>query len=95
MALLPQPPDIPGAPGDKIQHMIAFFILGTLAAAGWRAARWWPMFAGLALFGGAIELLQTIPSLHRHGDPVDWLADMVAAAAGLGIARRLLPRPAG
>jgi VanZ family protein len=92
MALLPKPPEIPGAPGDKVQHMAAFFTLGVLAAAGWRAARWWPLFAGLAVFGGAIELLQLIPTLHRHGDAIDWLADMAAAAAALGLTRLVLPR---
>jgi len=95
MALLPQPPDLLSSPSDKIQHVLAFFTLGVLAAAGWRAARWLTLFAGLAAFGGAIEVLQTIPALHRHGEPIDWLADMVAAAAAIGLTRLTLPRMDG
>lgn len=92
MALLPKPPSVPFQPGDKIQHMLAFFTLGALAAAGWRHRTAVVLFAGLAVFGGAIEIFQTIPALHRHGDPIDWLADMAAAAAALLVARWLLNR---
>lgn len=92
MALLPKPPEMPGAPGDKIQHMLAFFTLGALAASGWRARPGWALFAGLAAFGGAIEILQAIPALHRDAEPLDWLADMGAAATALAVVRLLLPR---
>ncbi len=92
MALLPQPPELPGQPGDKIQHMLAFFTLGALAAAGWRERTLWPLFAGLAVFGGAIELFQLIPAMHRDSEALDWLADMGAALAGLALVRLVLPR---
>lgn len=92
MALLPQPPALPGAPGDKIQHMLAFFVLGAVAAAGWREVSAVKLFAGLAVFGGAIELFQTIPALHRDADPLDWIADMAAALAALCAVRLILPR---
>lgn len=90
MALLPKPPSVPFQPGDKVQHMLAFFTLGALAAAGWRNVRGWRLFVWLALFGGAIEVFQTIPVLHRHGDPVDWAADMAAAAVALALVRSTL-----
>lgn len=92
MALVPNPPEFPGQPGDKVQHMIAFFTLGTLAAAGWRERPFLWLFAGLAAFGGAIEVFQAIPALHRHADVVDWLADMGAALAAIGVVRLVLPR---
>jgi VanZ family protein len=92
MALLPKPPEIPGEPGDKIQHMMAFATLGALAAAGWRERRLMVLFAWLAGFGAAIEVLQMIPVLHRDADPLDWIADMVAVAVALAIARWLLTR---
>ena len=90
MALLPKPPEIPGEPGDKIQHMMAFFTLGTLAAAGWRDRTLVKLFAWLAGFGGAIELFQMIPTLHRDAELLDWIADMAAAAVALGLVRTLL-----
>ena len=93
MALLPKPPELPGHPGDKIQHMMAFFTLGTLAAAGWRSRKLLPLLAGLAAFGGAIELFQMIPVLHRDAEVLDWLADMAAAAAALGLVRFALGSP--
>lgn len=92
MALLPKPPELLGGPGDKVQHMIAFATLGALAAAGWRERPALPLFAVLAAFGGAIELFQAIPALHRDADAVDWLADMVAALAAIGLVRLALPR---
>jgi VanZ family protein len=92
MALLPKPPEFPGAPGDKVQHMIAFFTLAALAAAGWRERPLLALFAALAAFGGAIELFQAIPSLHRDADVIDWLADMAATLAALALVRAALPR---
>ena len=90
MALLPKPPEIPGEPGDKIQHMMAFATLGALAAAAWRDRRLVVLFAWLAGFGAAIEVLQMIPALHRDAELLDWLADMAAAAVSLGVVRALL-----
>ncbi|MXO74472.1 hypothetical protein GRI40_04445 [Altererythrobacter aerius] len=93
MALLPRPPALPGAPGDKVQHMIAFATLGCLAAAGWRDKPVIVLFAWLAVFGAAIELFQAIPALHRDADWVDWLADMAAAAIALFAVRQVLDWP--
>ena len=90
MALLPKPPEIPGEPGDKIQHMMAFFTLGTLAAAGWRDRALLNLFGWLAGFGAAIEVFQMIPALHRDAELLDWIADMAAAALALGVMRSLL-----
>ena len=93
MALLPKPPQIPFQPGDKVMHMIAFATLGALAAAGWREQPLLHLFAVLAVFGGAIEVLQTIPALHRDAEAVDWMADMGAALLALGLVRIALGRP--
>ena len=90
MALIP-PPDIPGEPGDKIQHMMAFFTLGAIASAGWRDRTAVRLFSWLAAFGAAIELIQSIPVLHRDAELLDWLADMAAAAVALGLVRLVLP----
>lgn len=92
MALLPKPPTLPGEPGDKIQHMLAFATLGAIAAAGWRQRSIAILLVWLAGFGAGIEVLQTIPALHRDGDWRDWVADIMASAAALGAVRALLPR---
>lgn len=92
MALLPNPPEIPGEPGDKIQHMMAFATLGALAAAGWRKRAILLLFVALAGFGAAIELFQAIPALHRDAEVLDWLADMAAAIGALSVVRWVLNR---
>ena len=92
MALLPKPPQIPFQPGDKVMHMIAFATLGALAAAGWRERPLLHLFAVLAVFGGAIEVLQTIPALHRDAEWADWSADMGAAIVGISLIRLMLAR---
>ena len=86
MAILPHPPHVPGGPSDKIQHVIAFATLGLLGARAYRDLSWLRMLVGLSLFGGLIELVQAIPSLNRDSDPIDWLADTVAASAALLLA---------
>ena len=81
MAVLPHPPQLPGAPSDKVQHIAAFLVLGCLASFAFPCTSPVYLAAGLSLFGAMIEVVQMIPSLNRDGDPVDWLAD--TAAAGL------------
>ena len=92
MALLPKPPQMPGEPGDKLQHMIAFATLGAIAAAAWRDRSVAVLFAMLAAFGGSIEVLQMIPALHRDAELLDWIADMTAALVSISIVRLVLLR---
>ena len=83
MAVIPHPPQLPGNPSDKLQHMAAFATLGVLGA--WAYARlpllW--LLAGLAAFGAFIEIVQAIPFLHRDSELMDWVADVAAAAVVL------------
>lgn len=85
MASLPQPPSLPGSPNDKVQHIIAFVTLTSLAAFAYPGARLSIIFLALAGFGGAIELVQAIPALHRQSSPLDWLADVVATGVTLAV----------
>ena len=80
-AINPQPPQLPGAPNDKVQHIAAFLLLGALAFFAFPGAKRWTLLIGLSAFGALIEFTQLIPALNRDGDPVDWIAD--TAAAGL------------
>ena len=92
MALLPHPPEVPGEPSDKVQHILAFTVLAALVSLAYprhalRAA------IGLIAFGAAIEVLQMIPALHRDAQLSDWIADTIAACLVL-LAFRLFRRPA-
>lgn len=96
MATLPHPPQLPGAPTDKIQHIVAFFVLTILAVLAYPRAPRWRVLLCLAGFGGAIELVQAIPPLHRSSDWRDWLADIGAVVVALALAalvRRISPVP--
>jgi hypothetical protein len=83
MASLPQPPALPGAPSDKVQHVLAFACLALLGWAAYPRLGAFKLVLGLSAFGALIELVQTIPSLHRDAEALDWLADTLAAIAVL------------
>jgi VanZ like family. len=83
MAVIPHPPEIPGEPSDKIQHMAAFATLALLGAWAYAGAALWQLLAGLSLYGALIEIVQAIPALGRDCDVKDWIADTVAAGAVL------------
>lgn len=92
MALLPHPPRMPGNPSDKLQHIMAFAVLGLLGRIAFQRLSTLRLIAALSLFGALIEVLQAIPVLHRDSDPLDWLADTVACTIVLFALRWLLPR---
>jgi VanZ family protein len=83
MAVLPHPPEVPGEPNDKIQHITAFATLALLGSFAYPATALIQLLVRLSLFGALIEVVQAIPSLHRDSDVMDWLADTAAAAAVL------------
>lgn len=85
MASLPRPPQLPGDPSDKVQHILAFAVLAALAASAYARTALVRIALGLSAFGALIELVQTIPALHRDASWLDWLADTVSAAAVLGL----------
>ncbi len=77
LALIPHPPELREV-GDKAQHMFAF---GTLAFLGAFAFPQFPkprMAERLSFLGALIEVMQSIPSLHRDCDINDWIADTIA-----------------
>ena len=78
MAILPHPPEVPGEPSDKIQHITAFATLALLGSFAYPAATLIRMLASLSLFGALIEVVQGIPALHRDSDVLDWIADTIA-----------------
>jgi VanZ family protein len=92
MAVLPKPPSNPlDRFGDKVEHMVAFAVLALLANLGFAAARKRTIVERLAFLGAAIEMVQSIPALHRDSDIRDWLFDIaavVAVTAAFALARR-------
>lgn len=86
--LLPGP-DLPQVPegGDKVEHFLAYFVLG-----GWavqlhaRRATLWKPALGLLLMGILIEILQGTLTTTRSADVADALADAVGIAAGIALA---------
>ena len=87
MAVLPHPPEVPGQPNDKVQHIIAFATLALLGSFAYPATRLLRLLLGLSLFGALIEVVQAIPALQRDSDVLDWVADTAAVAVVLLIVR--------
>jgi len=91
MAVIPQPPPIPGEPSDKVQHIVAFLVLTAFSTAAFPKARLLPLGIALSAFGALIEFMQLIPVLHRDAQLLDWVADTGAVALvtlGIGLLRR-------
>jgi hypothetical protein len=86
MALIPHPPQFPGEPGDKFQHMLAFATLAVLGVLGYPAVNKLRMALGLVVVGAGIEVLQMIPALHRDAEWGDLAADTLAILAMLAAA---------
>jgi hypothetical protein len=96
MAVLPHPPEIIEA-SDKLQHMAAFGTLTLLAAAAYPGTELLRVAERLTLVGAVIEVVQSIPSLHRDCDIKDLLADVAAIASAMIIVllyRQIRPRDA-
>jgi len=85
MAVMPHPPEVPGAPNDKVQHIIAFATLAALGSFAYPRIALLRLLAGLSLFGALIEVVQAIPALQRDSDIWDWVADTCAVAAVLAL----------
>ena len=83
MAVLPHPPEVPGHPNDKVEHVFAFATLALLGVFAYPRALFARLLIGLSLFGALIEVVQAIPMLQRDSDIWDWVADTAAVAVVL------------
>jgi VanZ family protein len=84
MAVLPHPPHTPlDQFGDKFEHMTAFTVMSVLAAIGYRSAPLPRIGERLSFLGALIEVVQSIPALHRDCDIRDWIADTIAITVTL------------
>lgn len=84
LSLVPSETLPPTSIGDKVEHVIAYAVLGLLGAASSQRGVT-RVILGLALFGAAIELLQAF-SPGRSPDPLDVAADIAGAGLGIGLA---------
>ncbi len=95
VATLPRPPQLPGAPSDKVQHILAFTTLAALARLAYPGVSDLRILLLLSGFGALIEVVQSIPHLHRDADFWDWLADTASVAIVLALHRLLRARRGG
>lgn len=87
MALLPHPPHVMGNAPDKIQHMTAFGTLTILYAAAFPNEQLLRIGERLSFLGALIEVFQSIPSLHRDCDVMDWVVDTAVIVGVLVVVR--------
>ena len=86
MALLPHPPHLPiDSFGDKVEHAFAFATLSILGAIAYPAVPLLRLGERLSFLGAIIEILQSVPSLHRDCVIRDWIADTIAVSVMLGL----------
>ena len=85
MAVLPHPPEVPGDPNDKVEHVVAFATLAALGSFAYPRLALLRLLAGLSMFGALIEFVQAIPALQRDSDPKDWIADTLAVVIVLAL----------
>jgi len=85
-AILPGKDAISLSVWDKLNHMIAFFVITFLARAAYPRIPIFRLFVMMAAFGAFIELSQALPMIHRDAEWDDWFADMIASLVGLIIA---------
>lgn len=96
-AVMPHPPQIQGV-GDKFEHMLAFGTLALLGSFGFPRQPKLRLGERLSFLGALVEVVQSIPALHRDCDIRDWIADTLAIAAVLvllyllRLPRRAVPR---
>lgn len=88
MAVLPHPPRLPGEPSDKVLHILAFTVLGSLAVLAFPKRSVSQLVLALVALGALIEAVQAIPALNRDSELLDLVADAAAALAAAWAMRR-------
>ena len=91
MATLPHHPSL-ATSSDKVNHVIAFFVLTALHKLAYRDFGFWRRLLVMAALGGLIELVQMVPALHRDAEWLDWAADVAAALMASCLVSVLVPR---
>lgn len=93
LAIMPQPPQLPTDElGDKFNHVLAFSVMAGLAALAFPATPRLRVVERLSFLGAMIEVVQSIPALHRDCDIRDWIADTLAVIVVTLLMRAVLRR---
>ncbi len=92
LSLWPMPPGPETGCLDKAVHLILYLVMGLAVPWPLDLARAWRTLALLVAVGVALEVLQEVMRLGRHGDVLDALANTVGAALGLGLRLWLVGR---
>jgi VanZ family protein len=77
---IPAPAELFGK--DKLEHMMAFFVLTVLTRLGW-PKRAWLMASLLLVYGICIELAQASTAVGRTASAADVVADLIGIGCGL------------
>jgi VanZ family protein len=95
LMLIELPPKNGGWPyWDKVQHLLVFVMLTSLAFMAYRQWKWMSV-ALLIIYGAVIEWLQAMLTLTRMASFGDWLADVAGVLLTLMLSIlmvRLFPR---
>ncbi|MHA6334508.1 hypothetical protein ACXYL9_12590 [Qipengyuania sp. CAU 1752] len=76
---------LPGNPGDKFNHALAFAVLASLAALAYPRTQVITLWLYLSAFAGLLELLQFAPFLHRSPEWMDLGVGMLASGIALAV----------
>lgn len=92
MAVLPKPPRVAlDRYGDKFEHIVAFATLSVLAVLAFRHTPRLRIVERLSFLGALIEVVQSIPALHRDCDIRDWIADTIAIVVVVALMNLVRP----
>ena len=84
LSLSPMEPDAPSLGWDKANHMAAFAVLALLGCRAYPSHTGF-VLAGLLIYGGLIEVLQSFTS-YRQAEWADLLADALGLPLGWAVA---------
>lgn len=83
LSLMPNPSSLPSTGWDKTNHLLGFLVLGILGLQAY-PARTATVLAGVFLYGGLIEILQSFTP-DRYAEATDLLANSLGLIAGWGL----------
>lgn len=73
---------------DKFEHAAAYALLAATGCIGFASRRGRiAVVIGLAVYGGAIELVQPVVSASRESSVADWVANLTGIGIGYALAR--------
>ncbi|MBL8659023.1 MAG: hypothetical protein JNM75_04620 [Rhodospirillales bacterium] len=72
---------------DKLEHAVAYALLAATGCTGFVSRRGRiAVLIGLAIYGGAIEVVQPVASASRESSVADWVANLTGIGVGYVLA---------